>query len=91
MKIKKLQQGGNVAPAQEMPAQGQDPIEMLAQAAMAALESQDCQLSMEVCQNFLALIQQAMGGGTAPVGEVPEGEPMFAKGGKMVKRRKCKK
>lgn len=64
---------------------GQDPIMMIAQAAQQALQSQDCQMAMQVCQAFLQLVQQmAQGGG----GEAPQGEePVYAKrGGKLVRK-----
>lgn len=64
--IKKFQEGG-AAPAAApagAPAGGeQDPIQMLAEMAMQALQGQDCQMAMQVCEGFVALIQQAMGGG----------------------------
>lgn len=93
--IKKFQDGG-AAPMgapEGAPAGGpeQDPIQMLAEMAMQALQGQDCQMAMQVCEGFVALIQQAMGGAQAPVGQAPEGEPVFKKGGKMVKRKKCAK
>lgn len=85
--IKKFQEGG-AAPAAApagAPAGGeQDPIQMLAEMAMQALQGQDCQMAMQVCEGFVALIQQAMGGGQAPVGQAPEGEPVFKKGGKLL-------
>lgn len=92
--IKKFQEGGaapTAAPA-GVPAGGeQDPIQMLAEMAMQALQGQDCQMAMQVCEGFVALIQQAMGGGQAPVGQAPEGEPVFKKGGKIAGRKKCGK
>ena len=85
--IKKFQQGGAVeaAPAapEAAPAQ-QDPIAMLAEMSMQALETQDCQIAMQVCEGFVALIQQMQGGGA------PAQEPVFRKGGKML-RKKCRK
>lgn len=93
MKVKKFQEGGQ-APAPEaagVQVQGtQDPLMELAQLAAQALQSQDCQAAMGVCQGFLMLIQQAQGGGAAPVGE-PQGEPVFKKGGKMKRKGGCKK
>lgn len=85
--IKKFQEGGSMeAPAEQMPEQapqeGQDPIMMLAQGAAQALQAQDCQMAMQVCQGLIQLIQQAQGG--AP--EEPQGEPVFKKGGKLVRR-----
>ena len=61
---------------------GQDPIMMLAQMSAQALQSQDCQMAMQVCQAFLELVQQMQGG--AP--EEPQGEPVFRKGGILVRR-----
>lgn len=92
--FKKFQQGGPIeqaAPApeeqmveQEAPAAGpqEDPMAMLAQGAMQALQTQDCQIAMQVCQGLLQLLQQAMG--QAP--EEPQGEPVFRKGGVLSRR-----
>lgn len=60
----------------------QDPIMMLGQMCAQALQSQDCQMAMQVCQAFLELLQQMQGG--AP--EEPQGEPVFRKGGTLVRR-----
>lgn len=73
------------APAGEpTPDQGgeQDPIMMLAQMSAQAIQSQDCQMAMQVCQAFLEIVQQMQGG--AP--EEPQGEPVFRKGGTLVRR-----
>lgn len=89
--IKKFQEGGampaeapvaEAAPAEAAPAQ-QDPIAMLAEMSMQALETQDCQIAMQVCEGFVSLIQQMQGG-------APAQEPVFRKGGKML-RKKCRK
>lgn len=76
-------QGGEPM-GQEAPAQGgeQDPIMMLAQMSAQALQGQDCQMAMQVCQAFLEIVQQMQGG--AP--EEPQGEPVFRKGGTLVRR-----
>lgn len=91
MTIKKFQEGGNIpaAPAAEAPAQ--DPIQMLVEMSAQALQGQDCQMAMQVCQGLIEVVQQAMGGGPAPVGQPQEGEPVFKKGGRLVRRRKCAK
>ena len=97
--IKKFQEGGaapTAAPAGAPAGGEQDPIQMLVEMAMQALQGQDCQMAMQVCEGFVALIQQAMGGGQAPVGQAPvgqapEGEPVFKKGGKIAGRKKCGK
>lgn len=81
--VKKFQQGGEMTPA-EQPAEeapvdggGQDPMMMLAEAAAQALQSQDCQIAMQVCQGLMALVEQMAGG--AP--QEASGEPVFAKKG----------
>lgn len=89
MKVKKYQEGGP-APAPVAPAGpqgGQDPLQMLAEMTAQALQA-----VMQVCEGFLALLQQAMSEGPqGPVGQAPEGEPVFKKGGKIVGRKKCAK
>ena len=73
------------APVEETaPEQGgeQDPIMMLAQMSAQALQSQDCQMAMQVCQAFMEIVQQMQGG--AP--EEPQGEPVFRKSGILVRR-----
>lgn len=97
--IPKFQMGGEMTPeaapeagAEQIPADGapapeaggEDPIMQIAQMAMQALQSQDCNAAMSVCQIFLQMIQQAQGGG-APE---PQGEPVFKKGGRLVRRNK---
>lgn len=73
-----------MAPEGEVPAEagGQDPIMMLAEASMQALQAQDCNMAMQVCQGLVALIQQAGGGAPAE----PQGEPVFRMGGKLLHR-----
>ena len=89
--LRKYQTGGEVppqeaptdngAPAQEAPAEGQDPLMQLVQASMQALQAQDCNLAMQVCQ---ALVQMAQGAAQGP--EQPQGEPVYRKGGTLLKR-----
>jgi hypothetical protein len=97
-KARKFQMGGAVeqAPEQEQaPVEGapeeaapeeqgggQDPLMQVAQLAAQALQNQDCQAAMQVCQVFLQLVQQAQGGGQ----EQPQGEPVYRKGGVLVRR-----
>lgn len=85
--VKKLQEGGEMAspaeepvtaPAQE-PAQ-EDPTAQILQAAVQAVQTQDCNLAMQVLQ---ALLQMAQGGQEAPA-EAP-GQPVYRKGGKLSK------
>lgn len=94
--IKKFQDGGSAPVATGAPAGpeagGQDPIQMLAEMSMQALQAQDCQMAMQVCEGFVALVQQAMNAAPqGPIGEAPEGQPVFKKGGKMIGRKKCAK
>lgn len=100
IRIKKFQDGGAVedpnatpapeqgAPAEQAPApeQGgaeQNPLMQIAQVAAQALQNQDCQAAMQVCQAFIQLLQQSQGGG-APAPE--QGEPVYRRGGKLVRR-----
>jgi len=88
--IKKFQEGGEMAPPpaaapaeaapEEAAPEGGDPTAQILEAAMAALQNQDCNLAMQVLQ---ALVQ--MLGGGAPEGPAaPEGQaPVFRKGGKL--------
>lgn len=98
-KTRKFQVGGTMpagAPVEEPTVEGgapagqmasdqggeQDPIMILAQMSAQAIQSQDCQMAMQVCQAFLEIVQQMQGG--AP--EEPQGEPVFRKGGTLVRR-----
>lgn len=97
--IKKFQMGGEMAPEaapEQMPAEGApapapgpeggqgDPLMEVAQLAAQALQSQDCNAAMQVCQIFLQMVQQMQG---QPEPE-PAGEPVFRKGGVLVRRNK---
>lgn len=94
--VKKFQDGGAVAPeteGQEMPQEGapqeaqegqEDPLMQIAQMAAQALQGQDCQTAMQVCETFMQIVQQAQGG--APQEEAPQGEPVYRRGGTLVKR-----
>ena len=92
-KTQKFQDGGQMMPveAAPMPAeasqQGGDPMQMLIEAAMAAVQNQDPNMAMEVCMMLLELAGVAPG--QAPVG-AEQGQPVFRKGGKM-KRKSAKK
>lgn len=92
--VKKFQQGGPMEQEtpttdQEMPAEGtqeapagaeQNPLIMLAEGAMQALQSQDCQIAFQVCQGLMQLVQQAQ----AP--QEGMNEPVFRDGGVIVRR-----
>lgn len=67
-----------------VPAEGEDPIMQIAQVAMQALQTQDCEAAMAVCEAFIQLIQQSQGG--APEEAAPEGEPVYRNGGVLSRR-----
>lgn len=94
--VSKFQQGGPMGepmPAEaapmpaEAPQQGGDPMQMLVEAAMAAVQNQDPNMAMEVCMMLLELVGVVPG--QAPVGESVQ-SPIFRKGGKL-KRKNSKK
>ena len=72
------------APAPET---GGDPLAQILQVAAMALQNQDCEAAMAVCQAFIELAQGGpQGGAPAPA---PEGEPTFARyGAKLVRVRR---
>lgn len=88
--IGKFQEGGvapEAAPAEEPAAPeqgGGDPMEQILQAAVQAVQTQDAQLALQVCQ---ALVQMA-GGGAAPAEQAPPGEPVYRRGGRLVRFQK---
>lgn len=75
-------EGGAPAPEQG----GGDPIMQLAEVAMQALETQDCQAAMAVCEAFISMLQP-QGGGAPAGGPAPAGAPVFKKGGVLVGRK----
>lgn len=90
-KVNKFQQGGAMPPVDEtaeapveqpMGGEEQDPIMMIAQMAMQALQGQDCEAAMQVCQAFLEIVQQMQGGAS----EEPQGEPVYRRGGTLVRK-----
>ena len=94
IKARKFQEGGPMpaeeapmeqAPAEEggAPAGGspEDALMQMAQLAMQALQNQDCEAAMAVCQAFVEMIQAQQGGG----GAAPE-EPVYRAGGRLVRR-----
>lgn len=92
--VQKFQQGGPVAPeapmpAEEMPAEAapeggmeENPLVMLGEGAMQALQNQDCQTAMQVCQGLVQILQQMQ----EPAPQEPAGEPVFKKGGVLLRR-----
>lgn len=89
--IKKFQEGGAApAPAAAAPQQGgEDPTAMLMQGAQQAVQNQDCQIAIQVCQ----MVLEMLGGGGAPAeegepgaGGAPQSEPVYRRGGRLVRR-----
>lgn len=83
--VKFLQEGGEIsqpqeAPMQEAPAQ-EDPMMQLIQAAAQAVQTNDANLALQVCNQ---LVQLASGGNEQPPQEAP-GEPVYRKGGRLVR------
>ena len=89
--VKFLQEGGvtpEAAPVEEAPAapeQGGDPMEQILQAAAQAVQTQDAQLALQVCQ---ALVEMAGGGAPTPEQAPPGQEPVYRKGGRLVRFQK---
>ena len=89
--IKKFQEGGATpAPEAAAPQQGgEDPTAMLMQGAQQAVQNQDCQIAIQVCQ----MVLEMLGGGGAPAeeggpeaGGSPQSEPVYRRGGRLVRR-----
>ena len=87
--IGKFQEGGAMPPQDPAAAQGaQDPMAMILEGAMQAVQSQDCQIALQVCQ---ALAEMA-GANAQPAPEAAaptppaEGEPVYRAGGILVRR-----
>lgn len=90
--IKKLQDGGQMSaeptPAPELTAAptaqgegGQDPVAMIIETAIQAVQANDGQLALQVCAALINEAQKQMNGGQEPV----PAEPVMAKrGGKLV-------
>lgn len=60
----------------EQGAPQEDPLMMIAQGAAQALQTQDCEMAMQVCDAFLQLLQSSQ--------PAQQAEPMFKRGGKIV-------
>lgn len=92
MKFGRKFQAGGPMPAQgapQAPQGGEDPQAMLLQGAQQAVQGQDCEIAMQVCQMLI----EALGGGAqqqpAPQEAAPapaEGEPVYRRGGRLVRR-----
>lgn len=83
-KVNYFQAGGAVAPQG-----GQDPMAMLLEGANQAVQAQDCQIAMQVCQMLLELVGGAAQAPAEPATPAPapaEGEPVYRMGGRLVRR-----
>lgn len=82
----KFQEGGEMPPAEGEPApapeQGGSPEKQIIQAAMQAVQNQDGNLALQVCQ---ALVEMS-GAGAPEAPAAPQGQaPVYGKGGRLVK------
>ena len=88
---RKFQEGGAMpagAPA-ATPQGGEDPMAMLMQGAQQAIQTQDCQIAMQVCQMLLELAGGGAPAEAAPAEAAPapaEGEPVYRGGGQVLRR-----
>lgn len=93
MKLKNIgryQEGGAMPPQDPTMAQGSgDPMQEILMGCQQAVETQDCQIALQICQMLLEMA----GGGVAPAEAAPapapaeaEGEPVFRTGGRLVRR-----
>ncbi len=90
MKFKPFKfQAGGPAPA-GAPQGAQDPMAVLIQGAQQAVQSNDCQVALQVCQMLLELTQQAAPAPAAPAEPAApapaEGEPVYRMGGRLSRR-----
>lgn len=92
-----MQQGGSApapqdapaaAPAEGAPVEGgapeggaQDPMQQILQVAAQAVQTQNCEAAMTVCQALVQAMQGGMG-----TGEAPQEEPTFARNGSKLRR-----
>ena len=88
--VKFFQEGGAMPP-QDPAAQpgGGDPMQEILMGCQQAVETQDCQIALQVCQVMLEMA----GGGAAPAEAAPapapaeaQGEPVYRAGGRLVRR-----
>ena len=88
--IGKFQTGGPMPPQDPAAAQGGgDPMQEILMACQQAVQTQDCQIALQVCQIMLEMA----GGSAAPAEAAPapapaeeQGEPVYRAGGRLVRR-----
>lgn len=88
--IKYMQEGGNMPAAPvEQGTPAQDPLMEIANMMAQGLQSGDCNILAQACEAFLSLLQQAQAPAREPIGNDSNTQPVFKKGGKLIKRKKC--
>ena len=88
--VKFFQEGGAMPPQDPAAVQGGgDPMQEILMGCQQAVETQDCQIALQVCQVMLEMA----GGGAAPAEAAPapapaeaQGEPVYRAGGRLVRR-----
>lgn len=82
-----MEQGG----ASAGPEAGGDPVMQLVEMAMQALQAQDPNMALAVCEGLVSLTQGGAEGGAPAPGGAPEEPVMMRKGGKVSMCKKGKK
>lgn len=88
---RKFQAGGPMPAGAGAPAPqgGEDPMAMLLQGAQQAVQAQDCEVAMQVCQMLMELAGGGAPAESAPAEAAPapaEGEPVYRRGGRLLRR-----
>lgn len=78
--INKFQTGGAA------PQGGGDPMQEILMACQQAVETQDCQIALQVCQVMLEMTGSAPAPAPAPAPAEAPSEPVYRKGGVLVRR-----
>lgn len=79
--VKKFQNGGAAPQGAE-----QDPQAVLLQGAQQAVQNQDCQTAIQVCQMLLEMMDGGGEQAPAPAPAEEQGEPVYRMGGRLVRR-----
>lgn len=82
--VEKFQEGGAMPEGAPAPQEQQDPLMQIAQIFAQGLQEQNCEMLAQGAQMFLQVLQQSMR--AQQPGPEAGGQPVFKKGGKMVKR-----
>lgn len=68
------------------PAGGGDPMQQIIEGAMQAVQSGDGNLALQVCQMLVQLATGGQGGAPEEGAAPAEGEPVYRRGGRLVRR-----